>query len=232
MVAELSTERTTIYFFCMKTVVVLSGGLDSTVLLASLLASGRECFALSFDYGQRHVRELNSAQAVCAFYGVRHQVADLRTLAPLWGANSLTNASVQVPEGHYTEERMKATVVPGRNLVFLSIAAAWAMANKCDSLAYGAHGGDHAIYPDCRPEFATALDSTLAFADWHRVTLEHPFASLDKAAIVRIGARLGAPFHLTWSCYKGNEQHCGLCATCVERREAFANAGVADPLMP
>ncbi|MDR2513463.1 MAG: 7-cyano-7-deazaguanine synthase QueC [Puniceicoccales bacterium] len=214
----------------MKTVVVLSGGLDSTVLLASLLAEGRECLALSFDYGQRHVREIDSARAVCAFYGVHHQVADLKMLTPLWGSNSLTDTSVQVPNGHYTEEQMKVTVVPGRNLVFLSIAAAWAMGNKCDSLAYGAHGGDHTIYPDCRPEFATALGNTLALADWHRVSLEHPFASLDKTAIVRIGKKLGAPFHLTWSCYKGGERHCGLCATCVERREAFANAGVPDPL--
>lgn len=213
----------------MKTVVVFSGGLDSTVLLSKLLAEGRECLALTLEYGQRHAREIASAQAVCALLGVRHQVADLRALAPLWGGNSLTDPAVPVPDGHYTEERMKVTVVPGRNLVFLAVGAAWAMAERADSLAYGAHGGDHTIYPDCRPEFTDALAPAIALADWNAVRLEHPFAGMTKTDIVRLGAALGAPMRLSWSCYKGGARHCGLCATCVERKEAFANAGVPDP---
>jgi 7-cyano-7-deazaguanine synthase len=213
----------------MKTVVVLSGGLDSTVLLAKLLAEGRECRALTIDYGQRHVCEIEAAKTICAYYGVRHQIADLRALVPLWGSNSITDADVPVPDGHYTEERMKTTVVPGRNLIFLSVAAAWTIGNEYDSLAYGAHNGDHTIYPDCRPEFADALAPAIALADWRRVTLERPFVHMTKADIARLGAELGAPLYLTWSCYKGGEIHCGLCATCIERKEAFALAGVPDP---
>ncbi|MDR0535703.1 MAG: 7-cyano-7-deazaguanine synthase QueC [Puniceicoccales bacterium] len=212
-----------------KALVVLSGGLDSTVLLAKLLDAGRECHALSVHYGQRHFRELDAARAVCTHYGVPHQIADLRALLPLWGANSLTTPAQAVPDGHYTDASMKATVVPGRNLVLLSVATAAALAAGCATLAYGAHGGDHAIYPDCRPEFADALAAAIALADWKPLVLERPFIHLDKAGIVRLGSKLGVPFGLTWSCYKGGDLHCGRCATCTERREAFRLAGVPDP---
>lgn len=212
-----------------RSVLILSGGIDSTVLLAHLLTEGREVFALSVDYGQRHRRELEAAKAICAHYGVKHQVADLRSLAPLFGANALTDSHVDVPEGHYEEASMKSTVVPNRNMLLISVAASWAMSLKASSVAYGAHGGDHAIYPDCRPAFAEALDKAIRLADWHEVALERPFVGLDKAAIVRRGAELGAPLHLTWSCYVGGDRHCGKCGTCVERKEAFAKAGVADP---
>ncbi|MDR2430454.1 MAG: 7-cyano-7-deazaguanine synthase QueC [Puniceicoccales bacterium] len=214
----------------MKSVVVFSGGLDSTVLLAKLIAEGRTCLALTVDYGQRHRREIESAKAICAALGgITHRVADLGALAPLWGRNSLTDATVDVAEGHYTEERMRSSVVPGRNLLLLATAAAWAFAERCDSLAYGAHGGDHAIYPDCREAFADATARAIALADWHTLALERPFVMLDKTAIVRMGAALRAPMHLSWSCYKGGAEHCGRCGTCIERREAFANAGVEDP---
>jgi 7-cyano-7-deazaguanine synthase len=212
-----------------RSVLILSGGIDSTVLLAHLLTEGREVFALSVDYGQRHRRELEAAKAICAHHGVKHQVADLRALAPLFGANALTDSHVDVPEGHYEEASMKSTVVPNRNMLLISVAASWAMSLKASSVAYGAHGGDHAIYPDCRPAFAEALDKAIRLADWHEVALERPFVGLDKAAIVRRGAELGAPLHLTWSCYVGGDRHCGKCGTCVERKEAFAKAGVADP---
>jgi 7-cyano-7-deazaguanine synthase len=212
-----------------RSVLILSGGIDSTVLLAHLLAEGREVFALSVDYGQRHRRELEAAKAICAHYGVKHQIADLRALAPLFGANALTDSHVDVPEGHYEEASMKSTVVPNRNMLLISVAASWAMSLKASSVAYGAHGGDHAIYPDCRPVFAEALDKAIRLADWHEVALERPFVGLDKAAIVRRGAELGAPLHLTWSCYVGGARHCGKCGTCVERKEAFAKAGVKDP---
>lgn len=212
-----------------RSVLILSGGIDSTVLLAHLLAEGREVFALSVDYGQRHRRELEAAKRICGHYGVKHQVADLRALAPLFGANALTDAQVAVPEGHYEEASMKSTVVPNRNMLLIAVAASWAMSLKASSVAYGAHGGDHAIYPDCRPVFADALDKAIRLADWHEVSLERPFVGLDKAAIVRRGAELGAPLHLTWSCYVGGQEHCGRCGTCVERKEAFAKAGVPDP---
>ncbi|MFM7208463.1 MAG: 7-cyano-7-deazaguanine synthase QueC, partial [Verrucomicrobiota bacterium] len=201
---------------------------DSTVLLAHLLAEGREVHCLSVDYGQRHRRELDAARAICVHYGVDHRLADLRALAPLFGSNALTGG-VKVPEGHYEEESMKATVVPNRNMLLISVATAWAVSLKAESVAYGAHGGDHAIYPDCRPEFAEALDRAVRLADWHEVRLERPFVKMDKAAIVRRGAELDVPFGLTWSCYVGGERHCGKCGTCVERKEAFRLAGVTDP---
>ena len=213
----------------MRTVVVYSGGLDSTVLLAHLLAEGREVHALTVNYGQRHAREIESARAVCAHYGVEHRVADLRALGEIFGSNSLTNTAVDVAEGHYTEETMKTTVVPNRNMILLAVAAARAIALKADTLAYAAHGGDHAIYPDCRPEFADAMDHAIGLADWHKVRLERPMVSWSKAEIVRRGAELGVPFALTWSCYKGGAKHCGRCGTCIERREAFRLAGVPDP---
>ncbi|MDR1497488.1 MAG: 7-cyano-7-deazaguanine synthase QueC [Puniceicoccales bacterium] len=213
----------------MRTVVIFSGGLDSTVLLAKLIAEGRECLALTFKYGQKHAREIAAAQAICGLFGVRHQVVDLGALASLWGGNSLTDPALPVPDGHYTEERMKVTVVPGRNLVFLSIGTAWAIAEGADTLAYGAHGGDHVIYPDCRSEFTAALAPAIALSDWRAVRLEHPFVNMTKTDIVRLGTAIGAPMHLSWSCYKGGALHCGRCATCVERKEAFANSGNPDP---
>jgi len=213
----------------MRSVVVYSGGLDSTVLLAHLLAEGRETHAFTVNYGQRHAREIESAKAVCAHYGVPHRVADLRALQEVFGSNSLTNSAVDVAEGHYTEETMKTTVVPNRNMILLAVAAARAIALKADTLAYAAHGGDHAIYPDCRPEFADAMDRAIAIADWHKVRLERPLVSWTKADIVKRGAGLGVPFALTWSCYKGGDTHCGRCGTCIERREAFHVAGIPDP---
>ena len=212
-----------------RTVIIHSGGMDSTVLLAHLLAEGREAHALSVDYGQRHRRELVAAAEICAHYRVPHRVADLRGVTSLFGANALTDAQVAVPEGHYEEASMKATVVPNRNMLLIATAAAWAMSLKASCVAYGAHGGDHAIYPDCRPAFADALDKAIRLADWHEVSLERPFVGMDKTAIVRRGAELGVPFALTWSCYVGGDKHCGKCGTCVERKEAFLLAGVADP---
>lgn len=213
-----------------SSVLILSGGVDSTVLLANLLAEGRRVRALTIDYGQRHRREIESARAVAAHHAIEHRVADLRAVAGLMGGNALTDPSVKVPEGHYEAESMKATVVPNRNMLFLALAGSWAVATKSDSVVYGAHGGDHAIYPDCRPEFADAMDRALGLCDWHPVRLERPFVDWDKSAIVRRGAELGVPFALTWSCYVGGEVHCGRCGTCVERREAFAKAGVPDPV--
>jgi 7-cyano-7-deazaguanine synthase len=160
---------------------------------------------------------------------VKHQVADLRALAPLFGANALTDSHVAVPEGHYEEASMKATVVPNRNMLLIAVAASWAMSLKASSVAYGAHGGDHAIYPDCRPVFADALDKAIRLADWHEVSLERPFVGMDKTGIVRRGVELRVPLELTWSCYVGGDKHCGKCGTCVERKEAFIQAGVKDP---
>lgn len=212
-----------------SSVVLLSGGLDSTVLLAKLKADGRHVVALGIDYGQRHCREIDAARAICERLGVEYRVADLKNLSQFFGNNSLTDKSQKVYEGNYDEAGMKTTVVPARNMILVSIATAWAVSLKCDSIAYAAHGGDHAIYPDCRPEFADALDKVVQIADWHKVVLERPFVNMTKAEIVKLGASIGAPLDLTWSCYNGGNVHCGKCSTCMERREAFKIAGVPDP---
>ncbi len=212
-----------------KTVLIYSGGLDSTTLLYQLKAEGRDLKALSINYGQRHSLELEYAKKVCAKLGVEHRVADLSALKPLLGGSSQTDGTVDVPEGHYAAENMKLTVVPNRNMLMLSVAAAWAISEKADTIAYAAHAGDHAIYPDCRPEFVDALNGALALADWHNVQIERPFINITKGGIVKLGAQLGVPFAETWSCYKGKEVHCGRCGTCVERLLAFKEAGVTDP---
>ena len=214
-----------------SSIVLLSGGLDSATLLAKLVAENRRVLALGVNYGQRHSREIEAARAIAAHYGVEYRLADLRAVSAFFGKISLTDASVPVYEGAYNEAGMKTTVVPARNLLLVSLATSWAIAEKCDTVAYAAHGGDHAIYPDCREEFAEKLDAVVRISDWHPVRLERPFVGMSKAEIVALGARLGVPFALTWSCYNGGERHCGKCSTCVERAAAFREAGVPDPTL-
>ncbi len=213
----------------MKTVAIFSGGLDSTVLLAELLHQGDSVLALAVNYGQRHRKELDHAKRIAAQLGIEIQVADLSALAPLLAGSSQTSDDVPVPHGHYAEESMKQTVVPNRNMIMLAVAAGWALSRKCDRIAYGAHAGDHTIYPDCRPEFVEAMRASLALADWHTLELYAPFLKLSKGEIVRLGAERGVDFAATWSCYEGGAEHCGKCGTCVERKEAFVLAEVEDP---
>jgi 7-cyano-7-deazaguanine synthase len=212
-----------------KTVIIHSGGMDSTVLLYQLLNAGDDVLALSIDYGQRHKKELECARSLCKDLGVEHRIADLTSLTPLLAGSSLTSPEIEVPEGHYAEDNMKATVVPNRNMILLSVATGWAISAGAESVSYAAHSGDHAIYPDCREEFAEGMNHVMGLADWQKVALDRPFVSLTKADIVKLGSELGVPFERTWSCYKGGELHCGRCGTCVERREAFYLAGVDDP---
>jgi len=213
----------------MKTVIVYSGGLDSTVLLYHLRASGHELHALSIDYGQRHRCELDRAADLCEELGIPHPTADLSAIQPLLAGSSLTSPEIEVAEGHYTEESMKSTVVPNRNMIFLALATGHALSIKAGQVAYAGHSGDHAIYPDCRNEFAEAMAAAIRIADWNPVELMRPFVDWTKADIVHRGAELGVPFARTWSCYKGGAQHCGRCGTCIERREAFDLAKVEDP---
>jgi 7-cyano-7-deazaguanine synthase len=216
-------------FATVKTVVVYSGGLDSTVLLHQLLADGDQVLALSVDYGQRHRVELEYARRLAEAVGIEWRLADLSSVGQLLGGSSLTSPDVAVPHGHYAEQSMKQTVVANRNMIMLSVAAGWAISQRADRVAYAAHTGDHAIYPDCRPEFAEAVDRAIRLADWHEIHLVCPFVRLTKAQIVARGAELGVDFAKTWSCYKGGAIHCGRCGTCFERREAFSQAGVHDP---
>lgn len=209
-------------------VVLTSGGMDSAALLHYHLLHCRDNVrAIAFDYGQRHVREIAMAQYQAEQAGVPITIVNLRDLAQVLPGSSQTDLSVDVPEGHYTEESMKATVVPNRNMILLAIAIGHAIAHKCDSVSYAAHAGDHAIYPDCRPEFAKQMARVAGLCDWTKIKLLRPFVKMTKAEIVQLG--LVKDYHNTWSCYKGGLRHCGKCGTCVERREAFQLAGITDP---
>lgn len=213
----------------MRTVLIYSGGVDSTTLLYDLLDQGHKLRALSVHYGQRHRLELLAAAEICKRNKVEHEVADIGSLNRFMRGSSQTDNTVDVPEGHYAEENMKLTVVPNRNMLMLSIATAWAISTKSENVAYACHAGDHAIYPDCRDEFAAALSAAMSLADWHPVLLLRPYVHLTKSDIVTRGYMLGVPFDLTYSCYKGELTHCGRCGTCVERRLAFIEARIVDP---
>lgn len=213
----------------MRIVLVLSGGMDSTTLLYKFCDEGHEVYGLGINYGQRHSKELDLAADLCAKLGVEYRVADLSSVRGLLGGSALTSDDVIVPHGHYADEMMKVTVVPNRNMLMLSIAFGWAVSLEADAVAYAAHGGDHPIYPDCRPEFAEACELAANLGNWHQVELLCPFMDISKADIIRIGSELGVPYKSTWSCYEGGHAHCGRCGTCVERVEAFYESGVQDP---
>lgn len=213
----------------MRFIVLLSGGMDSTTALAWAATQGDVVECVSVDYGQRHRRELASAEQVAAHYGVPLRVLDLSSFAAALGGNALTDASVDVPEGHYADESMRATVVPNRNATFLMAAAGVAAAVGADAVVTAVHAGDHPVYPDCRPEFITAADEAARLGTGGAVRVLAPFVNDSKTDIARIGAELDAPLHLSWSCYNGRDRHCGRCGTCVERAEAFRDAGLTDP---
>lgn len=211
------------------TLVILSGGLDSTVLAYYIARQGNLKGCVSVNYGQRHNRELECAAKTCNWLGVPHHVLDLHTLRNHLSASSLTSDQ-PVPEGHYAEDTMKATVVPNRNMILISLAVGVAITQGCKQVAYGAHAGDHAIYPDCRPAFADALSRTIDLCDWKPPVLVRPFIDITKAEIVGIGIRHGVNFQHTHTCYNGHEVACGKCGTCVERLEAFALNDYRDPV--
>jgi 7-cyano-7-deazaguanine synthase len=211
-------------------VVILSGGMDSAVLLAHVLKTGKGVQALSVDYGQRHRIELQYAEAIAAHFGVPWNCAHLAGLRPLLAGSSQTSDAIPVPHGHYTERSMEQTVVPNRNMILLAVAGAHAMSLGATEVAYAAHAGDHAIYPDCRPGFVDVLEQAFALAHFFPIRIGRPFIHWTKATICEYGGRLGVPFDLTYSCYEGHPvHHCGECGTCVERREAFRLAGITDP---
>ncbi|WP_405912159.1 7-cyano-7-deazaguanine synthase QueC [Streptomyces sp. NBC_00963] len=212
-------------------VIVLSGGMDSTTLTAHYAALGYQLIAVTADYGQRHRQEIESARAVANHYGADHHVVDLRGYGALLHGSALTDADVEVPDGHYAEDSMRSTVVPNRNAVLANVAVGVGVANRAATVALGMHAGDHFVYPDCRPAFVDALRSLVDVANEGFPTprVEAPFLTWSKADIATHGARLNAPLDLSWSCYKGGETHCGTCGTCYERREAFRDAGLEDP---
>lgn len=213
---------------------IISGGMDSVTLLHFALrhAKPQNIQALSFDYGQKHKKELEMAKAICNELGVSHSIVELPSLTKLLDS-SLTSEK-DVPHGHYAEENMKATVVPNRNAIMLSMAYGAAISFKSHYLLYGAHTGDHFIYPDCRPEFVEALDRAFQIgnAGFGAVKLVAPFSSISKSDIATIGIKaLEVTFEKTWSCYEGQERPCLQCGTCIERIEAFLDNDTPDPLL-
>lgn len=209
-----------------KTVVLLSGGLDSSTLLYYLISEGHDCYPLTILYGQKHSKEMLAARNICEQLHLvkRLKILDLACLRSLLPSSLTTDTPV--PEGKYDEPSMSQTVVPGRNLIFLAIAAGYAEGLGAKYVAYAAHAGDHFIYPDCRPEFIRAADFAI-FSGYGVKVLTH-FSLMDKGDIVKLGTKLEVPYWMTWTCYQGREKHCGKCGACDERKEAFAKAGVQD----
>jgi 7-cyano-7-deazaguanine synthase len=217
----------------MKRLLLLSGGMDSATMLGTHIHQKYDVRCVAFNYGQRHVRELDSALLLAAHYNVPITTVDIQEVGlAIGGGSALMGTSDQpVPHGHYEDETMQATVVPCRNLVLLSVAAGMAAAQGIEVISYGAHAGDHAIYPDCRPEFIQPLKAAIRKAHYTPIELHAPFESLTKTDILTVGLNVKVPYELTWTCYEGGEKPCGKCGSCVERAEAFEQCGATDPLL-
>lgn len=213
----------------MKTLVLLSGGMDSTTALYWAMREHQVVGAVSFDYGSKHnACELEQAAWHCEKNGLRHDVVSLPFVNELFTSDLLKSGG-PVPDGHYADDNMKRTVVPFRNGIMLAIACGIAESREAGGLVIAAHAGDHTIYPDCREAFMKAMAEAMTAGTYAGIELLRPFIHTDKTGIARLGSALGVDFSHTWSCYKGGTTHCGTCGTCVERRESFINAGLPDP---
>ena len=209
------------------TVLILSGGMDSVTLLYD--QQERIALAVSFHYGSKHnAREIPFARLHCKRLGIPHITIPLDFMTRYF-KSSLLDGGEDIPDGHYAEENMKSTVVPFRNGIMLSIAVGIAESNGLKFVMMANHSGDHTIYPDCTPEFVDAFDQAAQAGTFVKVGLLSPFVDMTKADIARRGKELGIDYGETWSCYKGGDRHCGKCGTCVERKEALAEAGIDDP---
>lgn len=219
----------------MKAVVLLSGGLDSTVCMAAAKDAGCELFPISFNYHQRHSRELESARSVAAHYQVAKHLV-IETNLDDMGGSALTDSSIQVPDGKIGETDIPITYVPARNLIFLSYALGYAEVVGADRIYIGVNALDYSGYPDCRPEFIELFQqladysTKAAVQDKRRIVVETPLLNLGKKEVVQLGIKLNAPLQYTTSCYKGGEVACGICDSCLLRLKGFSEAGVADPI--
>lgn len=207
-------------------VIIVSGGMDSITLLYDRKAE--IALGISFDYGSKHnAKEIPLAKMHCERLGIKHITIELGFMQKYF-QSSLLQGGEDIPEGHYADENMKSTVVPFRNGIMLSIAAGIAESNGLKKVLIANHGGDHAIYPDCRPEFINAMSVATKAGTYVDVEVVGPYTNITKSDIARRGKELGLDYSETWSCYKGGEVHCGKCGTCVERKEALAEAGITD----
>ncbi len=212
-----------------KVVVIYSGGMDSYTVLNKTLQQNCIPYALSFNYGQKHFKELDYAKKACEHHGVAHKIIDISSINQLIAGSSLTD-DIDIPEGHYEEESMKSTVVPNRNMILLSLAVGYAVSIGASKVYYGAHSGDHAIYPDCRPEFVDKMRDVCAIANYEAIDIVTPYINNSKIEILTDGLSMGLDYALTWTCYNGREKACGKCGACQERLEAFKNNQQQDPL--
>ena len=209
-------------------VIIVSGGMDSITLLYD--KKDEIALGISFDYGSNHnAKEIPFAEMHCKRLGIKHIVINLDFMQRHFESSLLEGADA-IPEGHYADENMKSTVVPFRNGIMLSIAIGIAESNHLKKVLIANHGGDHTIYPDCRPQFIEAIDAAANAGTFVNVRVEAPYTNITKGDIARIGKRLGLDYTETWSCYKGGEKHCGKCGTCIERKEALQEAGIHDAM--
>lgn len=209
-----------------NSVIIVSGGMDSITLLYD--HKDEIALGISFDYGSNHnAREIPFAKMHCERLGIKHITINLDFMHQYF-KSSLLDGAEAIPEGHYADDNMKSTVVPFRNGIMLSIAIGIAESNNLDQVFIANHGGDHTIYPDCRPEFINAIDAAATAGTYNNVKVVAPYTKITKSDIARIGKKLGIDYTETWSCYKGGEVHCGKCGTCVERKVALAEAGIDD----
>lgn len=207
-------------------VIVVSGGMDSMTMLYEY--KDEIALAVSFDYGSNHnAKEIPFAKEACDELNIPHITIPLSFMKDYF-KSSLLEGSVAIPEGHYQAENMKSTVVPFRNGIMLAIAAGLAESNSLKRLMIANHGGDHAIYPDCRNEFISSMSDAISNGTYDNITIFAPYTNITKSDIASHGKKLGLDYTKTWSCYKGNDIHCGKCGTCVERKEAMRDAGIED----
>ena len=208
-------------------IIILSGGMDSTTVLHS--QKDRIALALSFDYGSNHnAREIECAAWQCEQLGIEHLVIPLAFMGKYFKSSLLSGAD-DIPKGEYDSDNMKSTVVPFRNGIMLAVACGLAESRGLKHVMMANHGGDHAIYPDCRPEFTKAMSEAMRAGTYDGITLIDPFTHLTKGDIAALGKKLSVDYAHTYSCYCGGEKHCGVCGTCRERRQAFEDAGIPDP---
>jgi 7-cyano-7-deazaguanine synthase len=209
-----------------SSLIVVSGGMDSITMLYEYQDQIK--MAVTFDYGSNHAKkEIEMARLHCERLGVKHLVIPLDFIHQYFRSSLLEGADA-IPEGHYAAENMKSTVVPFRNGIMLSIACGIAESNGLSEVMIANHAGDHAIYPDCRQEFITAMSSAMSNGTYEGVKINAPYTNITKTDIARHGKALGIDYRETWSCYKGGDIHCGKCGTCVERKEALRDAGIDD----
>ena len=212
-----------------KVLILLSGGIDSVTALYDSMNDFEVVGGLSFDYSSKHnAKEIAFAKYHCEKLNIPHKTIELNFIAELFNSSLLISGG-EIPDGHYEDQSMKSTVVPFRNGIMLSIACGYCASINGNGVVIGAHSGDHAIYPDCRNDFMDVMGQAMEKGTYDGIKLLRPFISVDKTEIVRIGTKLNIDYSKTWSCYKGKENHCGTCGTCVERQEAFKLCKIADP---